>query len=256
MNDHESTTLSKKTAWLFGISYPMLFLAVLIIAYGGLTPKVLNALSGLIVVSTLLIAAFTDAIWNKIYNWTTYPPLLWGLVILVATNVIPPGSARSAWFDDYIEFFLSPPTAFHGLLGMFVCFFTLLGIHSFSGCGAGDVKIAAVIGLFLGMQRGILAIAYTYVFAGFLSIVWILLRHGFHLGLAEILIEAMGWRKQSTSHSNEPEMDSEEELRAEKDPAATTGPRRISLGPYFALGTLTVIFEIDKWFEEQVFGIY
>ena len=53
-----------------------------------------------------------------------------------------------------------------------MCFLITLFGYDLSGGGAGDVKLAAVIGALLGVHDGVFAVAYSYVVAAIAIIAW------------------------------------------------------------------------------------
>jgi Flp pilus assembly protein protease CpaA len=117
------------------------------------------------------VAAVTDLRWHKIYNWLTYPGML--VALLVAFG--PPRWNVSSGWEDCLQGW-----AVCG--GLMVTAFLL-----FPSMGGGDVKLIAMQGAYLGVERGVLAMLWTFVFAAVaaLAIVvwrvgaWRLLREGF-----------------------------------------------------------------------------
>ncbi len=117
------------------------------------------------------------------------------------------------------------------LAGAVLCFLiTFLG-YDLSGGGAGDVKLATVIGALLGIQHGVFAIAYSYIVAAVAIIIWSIWANG-PLALAKAAGCRLGcllgplWPFQLT----------------DEDTKLLT--RGIPLGPYFAIGTLLVVLEV------------
>lgn len=103
----------------------------------------------------LLIATVTDVKWQMIYNWNTYP----GLVLGFALRGWEGGAAG---LEDATKGF-----AICGGL-MLVCFVLF-------GLGGGDLKLMAMMGAFLGFERGVEALLWTLVLGGILGgavIVW------------------------------------------------------------------------------------
>ena len=58
------------------------------------------------------------------------------------------------------------------LAGAGLCFLITLAGYHMSGRGAGDVKLAAVLGALLGIEYGVFAVAYSYIVAAVAIIVW------------------------------------------------------------------------------------
>lgn len=92
----------------------------------------------------LIVATITDVWRQKIYNWTTYPGILAGLILAFFTD-------GSLGLEDRL---------FAVLLcgGLMLLAFVLLGI------GGGDVKLIAMMAAFLGVERGVEAMLWTFVF--------------------------------------------------------------------------------------------
>src|SRR5687767_13335666 len=102
-----------------------------------------------VIVSLLLfalvaVAAVTDVSRHRIYNWTTYPGILAGLLLAVAgwnLESATPSIAR-AW--QPLVGWLSVSDAFGGFL---VCgLFMVVCLVLFPVIGGGDVKLIAMMG--------------------------------------------------------------------------------------------------------------
>jgi prepilin peptidase CpaA len=147
-----------------------------------------GTMTDLVLVLVLGTATVTDLLWRRIFNWTTYPALAWGLALHGAGVLpIPGGEVLGA---------LPLSTALLGLLTGFGV--TFLAFLAFRG-GAGDVKLVAVLGLLLGSGRVVEVIFYGYLFAALFALgylVWragpltLLMRLLLILGLPDSLIPA------------------------------------------------------------------
>jgi Flp pilus assembly protein protease CpaA len=119
--------------------------------------------SGAVLATALLlaftsIAAVTDLLWSKIYNWNTYG----GIVLALAAR---------AWHGtsplvDGVEGLLSCG----GL--MTICFVV------FAGIGGGDVKLMAMLGAWLGWEKGVEALLWTFVLAAAFAMIGLIWRIG------------------------------------------------------------------------------
>lgn len=120
-----------------------------------LTLSVLLALIG--------VATVTDWRWQKIYNWTTYPGLVLGFLL--------------RWLDEGRS---GLEDAAWGALGcggiMLVC------LVFFADLGGGDFKLLTMIGAFLGWQRGLEALLWTFVLGGVAGLCWVI----WQVGVVEI----------------------------------------------------------------------
>lgn len=110
----------------------------------------------LLLAAAMLVCSITDVIDRRIPNVVTFP--LAGVAL--AANL-------AGWFAgrtvaDAIG--AVGPTA--SMAGLAACFGVMLANHLFAGHGAGDVKLAAGMGACLGLESGLLALAYAYVVAG------------------------------------------------------------------------------------------
>lgn len=123
------------------------------------------AVTGLFV----LTCAYTDLRFRKIPNWATYPAALWALAInglaALSQEVSGGASPEGVGLSD-------------SLLGGFVCFFVMTIVYNLAQGGAGDVKLAAALGLLLGLRDGLLVISITFVLAGVALTGWSIWKHG------------------------------------------------------------------------------
>ena len=103
----------------------------------------------------LIVATYTDVKWQMIFNWNTYPGLVLGFMLRG-------WEGGAAGLEDATKGF-----AICGGL-MLVCFVLF-------GLGGGDLKLIAMMGTFLGFERGVEALLWTLVLGGVLGgavIVW------------------------------------------------------------------------------------
>lgn len=124
--------------------------------------------ASLVLLVGLLVAAWTDARRNLIYNWTTYPGILLGLAAQYA-------DAGAEGLAD-------------GIRGLCVCGGVILFIFLFGGTGGGDVKLIAMMGACLGLYDGIEAMLWTFVLGAVSALVLLI----WQIGAVRILVET--WR--------------------------------------------------------------
>jgi prepilin peptidase CpaA len=114
------------------------------------------------------IAAVTDFTRRKIYNWTTYP----GLLIAVAlSGLVDTLESNGTMSEEQTDRYLGGIGLEDCLLGLAVCGGLMLFCYVFFGVGGGDVKLMAMIGAFLGVERGLEALLWTFVLAACLGII-------------------------------------------------------------------------------------
>lgn len=97
-----------------------------------------------LLIGLLIVATVTDVWRQKIYNCTTYPGILAGCVLGSLEH------GRLGLEDRFLAVLLCG--------GLMLLAFVLLGI------GGGDVKLIAMMAAFLGLERGVEAMLWTFVF--------------------------------------------------------------------------------------------
>jgi len=127
-----------------------------------------------LLVGLLLVASVTDFRRRKIYNWTTYPGILAAIgfnavgAVLLETTVVAEQTLRSLGWIGLLE----------SLVGFVVCGFVLLVCFVLLKVGGGDVKLIAMVGAFLGPERGIEAMLWTFVLGGCVGVIVLIWRVG------------------------------------------------------------------------------
>lgn len=126
-----------------------------------------DAVTLIVLLLLLVVATYTDVKWQMIFNWNTYPGILLGFALRS-------WEGGQAGLEDAVKGF-----AICGGL-MLVCFVLF-------GLGGGDLKLMAMMGAFLGFERGVEALLWTLVLGGVLGgavIVW-------QLGFVNIVVGAV-----------------------------------------------------------------
>jgi prepilin peptidase CpaA len=108
-------------------------------------------------IGLLSVAAITDSLETKIYNALTYPAVLWGGAIGLASSVGSFLDAEIVWISR-----LSFGESLIGAVGL-GCL--MLVPYQLSRSGAGDVKLAAALGSLIGFEMGLWSLVIGYVLA-------------------------------------------------------------------------------------------
>jgi prepilin peptidase CpaA len=109
-------------------------------------------------------AAVTDVLYHKIYNWTTYPGIITALAVNYFTN---------GWDDG-------DPGLADSLKGFALCGGLLLVTFALNfSVGGGDVKLMGMVGAFLGLEKGVEALLWTFVLGGAAGLIVLIWRVGF-----------------------------------------------------------------------------
>lgn len=127
----------------------------------------------------LSVATVTDIRRHKIYNWNTYTGMVAGLLVRTTAEGL-------RGLED-------------ALLGWLVCGFVMLLCFVLFNVGGGDVKLIAMMGAFLGLQKGIEAMLWTFVLGAVMGMALIIWRFGFWFLLKSavrhlrLVLRARGW---------------------------------------------------------------
>lgn len=111
-------------------------------------------------VPILLVAAYTDWRWQKIFNWLTLPALGLGLIVSVGAGSLSggaPGALQGA---------LSSLAGF----GFLALIFLVLGLVG--GMKGGDLKLMAAVGAWLGWPLAVSAMLYVAICGGVFALAW------------------------------------------------------------------------------------
>lgn len=115
--------------------------------------------AALLLTGLLLTAVITDLRSRRIPNLL----VIAGVVAAFTVHA----AARIAGTDS-----LAGPAWWSPLAGLGVGLAMLLPLHLMRGCGAGDVKLMAMVGAFVGAQTALAAVLYTLLAGGALSVLF------------------------------------------------------------------------------------
>jgi Flp pilus assembly protein protease CpaA len=229
-----ATMMTKRNCWYGALALPLVLGPVWCLALS-FQSHWLGTLSGLMLLAVLAACAVTDVRGHRIYNWATYSAFLWAVLINIVASIWPTGdhlySSASLTEVTVGPKLLGDVGIVQSLGGAALCFFITLAGYHMSGRGAGDVKLATVIGALLGINHGVFAVAYSYIVAAVAIVLWSTWVIG-PLAIAKAFLRTIGtwlgplWPFTPTA----------------SDSALMLRP--IPLGPYFAIGTLLVVLEL------------
>lgn len=128
----------------------------------------------MLLVALLAVAMATDLRRRKVYNWLTYPGILSALGLNSVASVLETGHFADECLLDSCGLIGLPASA----AGLAICGFMLLTCYVFFKVGGGDVKLMAMCGAFLGPERGIQVMLWTFVFGGCMGLIALVWRVG------------------------------------------------------------------------------
>lgn len=131
----------------------------------------------------LLLAAYTDIRWRRIYNWLTYPGILLALVLNAGGSL----AGRLGWVDSTQLEAWGHIGLSQSILGLLSCGLILVFCYVLFDIGGGDVKLLAMVGAFLGPEKGLEALLWTMVLGGALALVLAI----WHVGALRLTVRAV-----------------------------------------------------------------
>lgn len=147
-------------AWMVGAFLPLLLALPWLVLLRGAGE--MGTLRGLLLVLLLGIASVTDLLWRRIYNWTTYT--IFGWVVLLQILSIALGG-ENALASSFVTSLGMLPWR-ESLMGFVAGFAILFVLYNLFRGGAGDLKLVAVLGALVGLNRIIEVLIYAYILAG------------------------------------------------------------------------------------------
>lgn len=187
---------------------------------------------GIVLLLLVAAAAFTDLRWCKIPNWLTYPAFTWAILANAISHAVSPEFTRAWGVVGIVD----------SLAGAIIPFFFMLVIFSMTGGGAGDVKLTAALGAFLGLARVIDVLLLSIVFAGGFAAIRVIWTLG-PQGVASLIYRRVGsWL---LPLSVAPPTQEQRDFMRQPMP----------LGPSFAIGTALVLFDLRMEWILGYFGI-
>jgi Flp pilus assembly protein protease CpaA len=145
-------------------------------------------LSTVALLGLVLVAAATDLRRHKIYNWTTYPGILFALALSGLGELLLRAGVPQVWLRQWLVL-----VGFRdSVIGLLVCGGLMLVCFVLLKIGGGDVKLIAMLGAFLGWEVGITAMLWTFVLGSAGAVIVLVWRVG-PLRLAAQVLRHLGW---------------------------------------------------------------
>lgn len=154
--------------FLVGHGAMLLVALVLVLACRGDYSTRLVSCVGIYLMLVCCVSAITDILWRKIYNVVTYPAFVCLLLISFVPYLLPKPVAP----------FLGAIGLGDAFVGAGCCFFVTLVPYVIAQGGAGDVKLATVIGAGMGFADGLLTLCISFILAGVFGIILVILLRG------------------------------------------------------------------------------
>jgi prepilin peptidase CpaA len=133
----------------------------------------LEAARQIILLTLLVLAGYTDLAHGKVYNWSTYPAIVVGLLLGYVLGAQGKGFGLT---ESALGLLLAG-----GIFGLFFLF---------GGFGAGDVKLAAAIGALTGWHFALGAIAYSALVGGAMALGLLIWKGQLVRGLRDSVVAA------------------------------------------------------------------
>ena len=153
-------------------------------------------LAAALMIALVAVAAVTDLRQRRIYNATTYP----GVVAALLGNVVGEALVGLGWVDADACRRLGWIGAWPSLAGLLLCGGVMIVCFVFFRIGGGDVKLIGMIGAFLGPERGLEAMLWTFVLGASSALAILVWRLG-PVGIVRHAIAQLVWAARLGRHA-------------------------------------------------------
>ena len=184
------------------MDWPFAITAMLAILIGN-SSEFLFSSPRFLLLFALVISTISDLAYRKIYNCITLPVFLFAIGMNAAASYHWATNA-----NDMSGFLNGTVGIVSSASGAFLCFLIVFAAYLKSGCGAGDVKLATIVGAILGVRFGVWAVMYSYLAA-----------------FAFFVVPVIFWKLLIQKNLNNSEQ------------------TMLPMAPFFAIGTLYVVLE-------------
>lgn len=185
------------------------------------------AVAALVSLTTVLVlSAHRDVLSRQIPNAVTYTGFLSGVSLKLVPLAVPVAGSSNQTISKTLSLFALVDVE-SAMMGAGWCFAITFVMYAAGACGAGDVKLAAVIGLFLGPALSVQALLWCYISAAVLV-------------SCTTATKAIMKKAQPVVRSNSSATDASG-AKAEDDETLSLLKQSVPLGLYLAIGTLIAI---------------
>jgi prepilin peptidase CpaA len=157
----------RATAWRMALAAPLvLALPWMVLCRSLYLPAEFGTFRGLLLVLLLATVTITDLHGRRIYNWTTYTVFGWTVLLEVLGTLLGSASEGTTGFASTMVSALGALPWRESLAGFAAGFGIMFLLYNVFRGGAGDLKLVAVLGALVGVNRIIEVLIYSYILAG------------------------------------------------------------------------------------------
>jgi prepilin peptidase CpaA len=139
-----------------------------------------------LLLALMLIATVSDVRQHKVFNWNTYPGICAALLLSGVADLLNR-------FYQVDSRWISSSGFGESVAGFLLCGVVMLVCFVFFNVGGGDVKLIAMMGAFLGPERGIESLLWTFILGGACAVIILIWRLGFFTLLRRV-VQQLFWK--------------------------------------------------------------